>query len=81
MGTPVFCAIVKLEHHWVGNVKPGKLVQRTRGHYDLSAVVHIFSFWARQHHNRIAAVVFIEAASTSTGAGHTSAQDTVHRVV
>lgn len=50
-------------------MQSGKLVQRTRRQEDLSAVVQVLPVRSRHHDQRVAAVVFIEAAGDVHHAG------------
>lgn len=77
----LLCAIVEFEKHRVCNVKAGKLVQCTGRHDDLAAMIHVLSFGPGKHCNRIAAVVFIEAASCTTRAHHAAAEYALHGII
>lgn len=81
MGHSFFCTVVQLEQHRICNVEAGKLVQCTGRHNDLAAVVHVLSLGTGKHGNRVAAVVFIEAASCTTWTHHAAAEYALHGFV
>jgi len=55
-----YVAIDELEDHRIGNMEAGELVEGRSWKEDLAPVVCIDSLRALHHHNRVAAVVFIE---------------------
>ena len=60
------CAVDDLEQHRVGNVKLGELVEGRGGHEELATMVGLLALRSGHHGDRIAAVVFIEAARPAT---------------
>jgi len=55
-------AIKKLEEHRIGDVKTCEFVESRRREEDFAAMVCGWTLGARHHYDRIAAVVFVEAA-------------------
>ena len=60
------CAVDDLEQHRVGNVKLRELVEGRGRHEELAAMVGLLALRSGHHGDRIAAVVFIEAARPAT---------------
>jgi len=60
------CAVDNLEQHRVGDVKLRELVKGRGGHEELATMVGLLALRSGHHGDRIAAVVFIEAASPAT---------------
>jgi len=55
-------AVEKFEEHGVGDMKAGELIESGRREEDFAAMVCGWTLGAGHHYDRIAAVVFIEAA-------------------
>ena len=72
MGHNVFSSVNKLEKHGIRDVESSQLVERAGRHDHFAAMVYVLAFGPREHSNRVAAVVFVEAAgrSCSTSSHH-----------
>jgi len=70
VGHCFFCAVDELEEHGVGDVEAGESVESAGWHDHFSAVVYVLSFWAGQHGDWIASVVFVETLGWSCSADH-----------
>ena len=71
MCQPLLRAVDKFKKHRVRYVQSGQLIESTRRQEDFAAVIHIFSFRTRQHDNRIASIILVEAArSSSSSSSH-----------
>jgi hypothetical protein len=66
MCTFALCAVDDLKQHRVGDVKLRKLVEGRGGHEELATMVCLLALRSGHHGDRIAAVVFIEAARPAT---------------
>jgi hypothetical protein len=60
------CAVDNLEQHRIGDVKLRELVEGRSRQEELATMVGLLALRSRHHSDRIAAVVFIEAASPAT---------------
>lgn len=57
----VLLPVDELEQHGIGDVHSGELVEGAGRKEHLAAVVCLFTFWARQHGDGVAAKVLVEA--------------------
>ena len=60
------CAVDDLEQHRIGDVQLGELVEGRSRQEELATMVGSLALRSRHHGDRIAAVVFIEAARPAT---------------
>ena len=61
------CSVDDLEQHGIGDVELRELVEGRSRQEELATVIGLLTLRSRHHSDRIAAVVFVEAASPATG--------------